>query len=438
MNKKLIFGRITEGKGHGFIRKGIKGAISGIAIAGALLFAGHPNNVLADEQTSTNTSLNNTDNVATTNNIVTTDTIVNAVSDATTANNDTVSEEVKNQIDTDSINNASADKVEETNNVEKSPVEDARGDNATEKETAENTQVQGEELDDSAEMATDAEQSDIVVNSDELAKAIEEAKKAGVSIRQTAPDNQGVATTPEEAEKMEKAIQEYYANLIKELREKTAEALENQKKTADALAELDAHKNDVGYLSKTETQSLIFQSEPDAKHTVSKEPSAWEDIKKVEKGMRPETVTGLNNSTNKQYIISTGESISVTYTNLKNSSLDGIKIGKVVYTYTLNYSGYGNSVVLGFCDDPTLTLWYLNGDKDFNLNMDVKFYDEDGNELDPDGCLVSFASLNKGGSSGDWEGVSDFSGELIAINGSSIAVQSDGVARSAGSNSYKS
>ena len=432
MNKKQIFENMAEGKGHGFIRKGVKGAVSGIALAGTLILASHTT-VSADEQTSAEVTSTNAENVASTSDIMTTDAVANTVEKTTdtTVNNEQASQEdAPESSDVTTIN-------------EVTPTEEAASDsNVTPTDPVsaptENTQVQGEELDDSAEVATDAQKSDVVVNSDELAKAIDEAKKAGVSIRQTAPENKGVANTPEEAEKLEKSIQEYYANLIKELREKTAEAKANQEKTAEALAEIDAHKNDEGYLSKTETQNLIFQSEPDAKHTVSKAPATAEELAKVEKGMRPETVAVLNNSTNKQYIISTGESISVTYTNLKNSSLDGVKIDKVVYTYKLNHSGYGNSIVLGFCDDPTLTLWYLNGDKDTSINMDVKFYDSKGNLINPDGCLVSFASLNRGGSADDWEGVSDFSGEFIKINGSSVSVQSNGVARSMESNSYKS
>ena len=250
--------------------------------------------------------------------------------------------------------------------------------------------------------------------------AINKAKVAGTTVTTAGT----IETTVAEAQKI---AQEQ----VKKINETVA-------KNQAALAEYESHKNEIGYLSEPSAQALIFKSEPNAQHTVSKAEATGDELARVEAGMRPETVDAMNNSTNKQYIIATGESISVTYTNLENSSLDGTKIAKVVYTYTLNHSDYGNEVVLGFNDDPTATLWYLNGDKDFNLNMDVKFYDGDGRLIDPTGSLVSFASLNTGGVNGDWEGVSDFSGDFISINGSSIAVQSDGVARSNGSNSYKS
>lgn len=225
---------------------------------------------------------------------------------------------------------------------------------------------------------------------------------------------------------------------VKKVETKLNDAMTEYKKYLKKLAEYESHKHEAGYLSEPSAQFLIFKSEPNAQHTVSKAEATGDELARVEAGMRPETIDAMNNSTSKQYIIATGESISVTYTNLENSSLAGTKIAKVVYTYTLNHSDYGNEVVLGFNDDPTATLWYLNGDKAFNLNMDVKFYKENGDVIDPTGSLVSFASLNTGGVNGDWEGVSDFSGELMPINGSSITVQSDGVARSNGSNSYKS
>lgn len=249
--------------------------------------------------------------------------------------------------------------------------------------------------------------------------AINKAKAAGTTV-----------TTAGTIETMVAEAQKIAQEQVKKINETVA-------KNQAALAEYEAHRTEDGYLSEPSAQSLIFKSEPNAQHTVSKAEATWDDLLRVEAGMRPETVDAMNNSTSKQYIIATGESISVTYTNLENSSLDGTKIAKVVYTYTLNHSDYGNEVVLGFSDDPTATLWYLNGDKDFNLNMDVKFYDGDGKLIDPTGSLVSFASLNTGGATGDWEGVSDFSGDFITINGSSIAIQSDGVARSNGSNSYK-
>lgn len=252
-----------------------------------------------------------------------------------------------------------------------------------------------------------------------ITDAINKAKATGTTVTTAGT----IETTVAEAQKI---AQEQ----VKKINETVA-------KNQAALAEYESHKNEIGYLSEPSAQSLIFKSEPNAQHTVSKAEATGDELARVEAGMRQEAIDTMNNSTSKQYIIATGESISVTYTNLENSSLDGAKIAKVVYTYTLNRSDYGNEVVLGFNDDPTATLFYLNGDKDFNLNMDVKFYDGDGKLIDPTGSLVSFASLNTGGINGDWEGVSDFSGDFISINGSSIAIQSDGVARSNGSNSYK-
>ena len=308
-----------------------------------------------------------------------------------------------------------------------SSIDEAKQDLAKQEQAlkdAETAKTQAEETNAAnAKAAQDAEDAANKAISD----AASDAKKAGTTVNVSGT----VEATAEEAQKIAKE----QADKIKETVAKNQAAQADYEKKK---AEYEAHRTENGYLSEPSAQDLIFKSEPDAQHTVSKAAATAEELAKVEKGMRKEAVDAMNNSTNKQYIISTGESIVVTYTNLKNSSFNGTKVSKVVYTYTLNHSGYGNSVVLGFCDDPTLTLWYLNGDKDFNLNMDVKFYDETGNVIDPTGSLASFSSLNTGGVNGDWEGVSDFSGELMPINGSSITVQSDGIARSTGSNSYKS
>ena len=308
-----------------------------------------------------------------------------------------------------------------------SSIDEAKQDLAKQEQAlkdAETAKTQAEETNAAnAKAAQDAEDAANKAISD----AASDAKKAGTTVNVSGT----VEATAEEAQKIAKE----QADKINETVAKNQAAQADYEKKK---AEYDAHRTENGYLSEPTAQDLIFKSEPDAQHTVSKATATAEELARVEKGMRPETIAGMNNATNKQYIISKGESIVVTYTNLKNSSLNGTKISKVVYTYTLNYSGYGNEVVLGFNNDPTATLWYLNGDKDFNLNMDVKFYDESGNVIDPTGSLVSFSSLNTGGINGDWEGVSDFSGELIPINGSSISVQADGIARSNGSNSYKS
>ena len=228
------------------------------------------------------------------------------------------------------------------------------------------------------------------------------------------------------------------ADYEKKLAQYEAAKAEYDKNLAKYMAEMEANKNKDGYLTKPSVQKLIFQSEPQANHTVNKQPATEQEIKEITAGMRPETVEALKNTAGGVlYVLQKGQSVTVTYTNILNSSVNGKHIKKVVFTYTLIDSAYGDRLLATFENDPTKTLHYLNGDKYFKLNMDVKFYDEDGNLIDPSGALVSFSSLNASSpNNGDWEGVSEFSGTMIPIAGSSIQAQPDGTYRASTSNSY--
>ena len=230
------------------------------------------------------------------------------------------------------------------------------------------------------------------------------------------------------------------ADYEKKLAQYEAAKAEYDKNLAKYMAEMEANKNKDGYLTKPSVQKLIFQSEPQANHTVNKQPATEQEIQEITAGMRPETVEVLKNTAGGGlYVLQKGQSVTVTYTNILNSSVNGKHIKKVVFTYTLIDSAYGDRLLATFDNDPTKTLHYLNGDKYFKLNMDVKFYDEDGNLIDPTGSLVSFSSLNASSpNNGDWEGVSDFSGTMIPIAGSSIQAQPDGTYRASTSNSWVS
>lgn len=228
------------------------------------------------------------------------------------------------------------------------------------------------------------------------------------------------------------------ADYEKKLAQYEADKAEYDKNLAKYMAEMEANKDKDGYLTVPSVQELIFQSEPQANHTVNKQPATEQEIQEITAGMRPETVEALKNTAGGVlYVLQKGQSVTVTYTNILNSSVNGKHIKKVVFTYTLIDSAYGDRLLATFDNDPTRTLHYLNGDKYFKLNMDVKFYDENGNLIDPTGSLVSFSSLNASfPNNGDWEGVSDFSGTMIPIAGSSIQAQPDGTYHASTSNSY--
>lgn len=81
------------------------------------------------------------------------------------------------------------------------------------------------------------------------------------------------------------------------------------------LAELKKLTKQDGYLSEAIGQSLIFETEPTA--TLKTETTG--------------TPAGPN-----LFRLKKGQTVTATYTDLKNSSYSGEKIGKVVYTYTAN------------------------------------------------------------------------------------------------------
>lgn len=214
---------------------------------------------------------------------------------------------------------------------------------------------------------------------------------------------------------------------------------ENARLTQEYEAKLAALKDKLstdGYLSTPESQPLIFKSEPNAKMSVDRTPATEEEVNNATAGMRGEIVNGIKAKKVDLYVVEKDVPITVTYSGLTNSYLGNTAIAKVVYTYTLKQLDFGPKTVVGFDPDPTRTLYYLNGDKEFSYEMDVKYYDAQGRLMDPTGSLVSFSSLNTSEAGKDYEGVSNFSGEYLAITGSSIQVQ-DGVAKSQGSNSVK-
>ena len=133
---------------------------------------------------------------------------------------------------------------------------------------------------------------------------------------------------------------------------------------------------------------------------------------------------------------------------MQNSSLNGKKISKVEYTYTLKGTGLPgvNDMPVLIEKDPTVTLWYLNFYGEADINMKVKFYGEDGQEIDPTGALINFSSLNHGtGTSATpkvngqptVEKVRSFNGQFIPISGSSITKQPDGGAYASNNNENK-
>lgn len=125
-------------------------------------------------------------------------------------------------------------------------------------------------------------------------------------------------------------------------------------------------------------------------------------------------------------VLSQGDSITATYTNLQNSSYAGKKISKIEYTISSNQTQPHSVFVL---KNPALGLWTYNtkeGNNTVQTNLTMKFYDEDGNLIEFNEnhpALVNMGSLNSGTTASGYryvEKVYNQNFRFVPINGSLI------------------
>ncbi|MGO5474036.1 GbpC/Spa domain-containing protein, partial [Streptococcus hyointestinalis] len=226
------------------------------------------------------------------------------------------------------------------------------------------------------------------------------------------------------AEKNRKLKEEYEAKLA-----------EYNKALAEMQAELDADRGKDGYLSQDLVQSLVFDSEPNATAVVESPD-----------GEKSEAVNDVYNL-NHKYFIAKGQTLKVTYTNLENSSYNGTKISKVVYTYTALTD---NGDYLYPFKDPTQTVNHNAGGDPYTtgksaLAFTAQFFDKDGNVISfskDAPALIAINSMNNTtnfSGTGYAESITDLgkNTEFIKINGSSVDYN-NGVVYSATDNAYVS
>ena len=213
-------------------------------------------------------------------------------------------------------------------------------------------------------------------------------------------------------------------------------------------AELESKKTEEGQLTETLAQNLIFKDEPNAEVSVSGNfQGYWKrsdnrygnDYGNVD--YKPESGDTLEQSWTSGYatwkasndnflglpiVLSQGDSVTATYTNLQNSSYAGKKISKIEYTISSNQTQPHSVFVL---KNPALGLWTYNtkeGNNTVQTNLTMKFYDEDGNLIEFDEAhpaLVNMGSLNSGTTASGYryvEKVYNQNFRFVPINGSLI------------------
>ena len=172
--------------------------------------------------------------------------------------------------------------------------------------------------------------------------------------------------------------EEDYQKALSEYKVKKAEYDKQLEKYNAEIAQLKKLTKQDGYLSEAVGQSLIFETEPNA--TLKTETTG--------------TPAGPN-----LFRLKKGQTVTATYTNLKNSSYSGEKIGKVVYTYTAN----DDEDLVEVKADPTVTVWIKNAGAPSttitsNVHFKAQFYDTTGKLItfsDKNPAIFSLNSLNR-------------------------------------------
>lgn len=274
-------------------------------------------------------------------------------------------------------------------------------------------------------------------------QAIDDENKAGQAAVDTVNKNQQKLVTDREDE---------IAAITKRNKEKE-EAAKKENEAIDAYnaKELDRYKRDLadiskgeeGYISQALAQALnLNNGEPQARHSAdTRNPNRI-----IAKG---DTMLGgyskiLDSTGFFVYdTFKTGETLSFTYQNLQNASFDGKKITKVAYDITNLVSPTGtNAVQLVVPNDPTEGFIAYRNNGTGNWRTDKMEFRVKAKYFLADGSQVSFtkekpgvfthSSLNHNNIGLEY--VKDTSGKSVPINGSTIQVTNEGLARSLGSN----
>lgn len=274
-------------------------------------------------------------------------------------------------------------------------------------------------------------------------KAIDDENKAGQAAVDTYNKNQQKLVTDREAE---------IAAIIKRNKEKE-EAAKKENEAIDAYntKEMNRYKRDLadiskgeeGYISQALAQALnLNNGEPQARHSAdTRNPNRI-----IAKG---DAMLGgyskiLDSTGFFVYdTFKTGETLSFTYQNLQNASFDGKKITKVAYDITNLVSPTGtDSVQLVVPNDPTEGFIAYRNDGTGNWRTDkmefrvkAKYFLEDGSQVSftkEKPGVFTHSSLNHNDIGLEY--VKDTSGKFVPINGSTIQVTDEGLARSLSSN----
>ena len=286
-----------------------------------------------------------------------------------------------------------------------------------------------------------------IQQTEQLTTAVDNAKAAGVNVEAGTTDNnltqdQAANAMNEKANEINSVVSQYtadkqaYADAQAKYESDKAKYVEDKAAYEKNMAEAEANTKKEGNLSEVAEQGLVYNnaSEPNATHKVVKgnvvdEKEVQDAAKAAEVGDKDYLVNTVLNPDSEfinggTYVaLKAGETTTVRYEGLENSTYNGQKISAVEYDYTPDVDTYAI-----LYNDPTITIGLMNFSKAIDVATNVRFYDANKQlvTLTKD-ALFGFNSLNRG--KGELyddkiEYVSNEAG-FITINGSTI-VNHDG------------
>ena len=281
-----------------------------------------------------------------------------------------------------------------------------------------------------------------IQQTEQLTTAVDNAKAAGVTVEtgntvNNLTQDQAVNAMNEKANDINSVVSQHnaeiqaYADAQAKYEADKARYVEDKAAYEKNMAEAEANTKKEGNLSEVAEQGLVYNnaSEPNATHEVVKgnmvdEKEVQDAAKAAEVGDKDYLVNTVLNPDSEfinggTYVaLKAGETTTVRYEGLKNSTYNGQKIAAVEYDYTSDVDTYAI-----LYNDPTITIGLMNFSKAIDVATNVRFYDANKQliTLTKD-ALFGFNSLNRG--KGEFyddkiEYVSNEAG-FITINGSTI------------------
>lgn len=281
-----------------------------------------------------------------------------------------------------------------------------------------------------------------IQQTEQLTTAVDNAKAAGVNVEtgntvNNLTQDQAQAAMNGKANEINSVVSQYnaekqaYADAQAKYESDKAKYVEDNAAYEKNMAEAEENTKKEGNLSEVAEQGLVYNnaSEPNATHKVVKgnvvdEKEVQDAAKAAEVGDKDYLVNTVLNPDSEfinggTYVaLKAGETTTVRYEGLENSTYNGQKIAAVEYDYTSDVDTYAI-----LYNDPTITIGLMNFSKAIDVATNVRFYDANKQliTLTKD-ALFGFNSLNRG--KGELyddkiEYVSNEAG-FITINGSTI------------------